>query len=394
MRVAIFSDNFYPELSGISDSIILLARELAKLGHEICFCVPGYSHKNYQVINLPVKELELGDKISIKRLFSLPAPFAGLQARLALPLFSLGLFKTFKPDIIHSQLFFGAGLEGMIRARIGKLPLIGTNHTAISEYIKSVPFRLGFFKKISLDYSVWYYNHCNFVTAPSQSVFNEMSQYGFNRPHQVISNPIDTNIFSLTKDKVNFKRQLELTDNTIVYAGRLASEKNIEVVIKAVALVKKRIKNVNLAIAGTGKFEPELRQLVKELNLEKEVKFFGTLSQKNLAKLYQAAEVFSIASTSDTQSLTLMQAMACGLPAVVVDSRALPEYVNERNGYVVKVGDYEAMAEKFILLLGNQKLRRNLSQGAYNFVQQFSAANIAKEWEKLYKKAIKDYKKI
>ena len=393
MRIAIFSDNFYPELSGISDSIILLAKELAKLGHEICFYVPKYVPKNYRAINLPVKELELGDRIYIKRLFSLPAPFAGLQARLAVPFLTPGLFDKFKPEVIHSQLFFGAGLEGMIRARLAGLPLVGTNHTAITEFIKVVPFNSKVLKKIGLDYSVWYYNHCNFVTAPSQSVFKEMGQYGFRCPHQVVSNPIDTGVFSLGSDKPALKQQFKLSNKTIVFAGRLASEKNIDVVIRAVALARKRFKDINLAIAGTGKYEPELRQLAKDLNIEKEVKFFGTISQLNLAKLYQASEIFSIASTSDTQSLTLMQAMATGLPAVVVDSRALPEYVNKQNGYVVPVGAHEAMAEKFIQILENEELRRKLSQGAYNYVQQFSAANIAKEWEKLYKKAIENNKK-
>ncbi|MDO8667797.1 MAG: glycosyltransferase [bacterium] len=391
MRIAIFSDNFYPELSGISDSVRLLADELAKLGHEINFYVPKYSAKNYRAINLPVKELALDSRININRLFSLAAPFAGLQARLVLPLFSPSLFKGFKPDIIHSQLFFGAGLEAMIKAGSKKIPLLGTNHTAISEFIK---IKSKYLKKISVNYATWYYNQCAFTTAPSQSVFKEMKEFGFNRPYKVISNPVDTNIFCPSADGLAVKEKFGLSSNTIVYAGRLASEKNIEVVIRAVALAKKKVKDINLAIAGTGKFEPELRRLVKELNLDRAVKFLGTLSQPDLARLYQAAEVFSIASTSDTQSLTLMQAMACGLPAVVVDARALPEYVNEHNGYVVKVGDYEAMAEKFILLLENQELRQKLSQGAHNFVQQFSAPNIAKEWEKLYKGVIKDYKKI
>ena len=90
-----------------------------------------------------------------------------------------------------------------------------------------------------------------------------------------------------------------------------------------------------------------------------------------MAKLYRASEIFSIASTSETQSMVLMQALACGLPAVAVDARALPEYVNEKNGYIVKAGDEKAMAEKFILLLENSELRERLSQGAYDFVQHF-----------------------
>ncbi|MBI4779014.1 hypothetical protein HY797_01000 [Candidatus Falkowbacteria bacterium] len=80
MKIAIFSDNFYPELSGIADSIILLACELAKLNHEINFYVPRYCPGNFQAVNLANQELKLGKNIKIKRLFSLPTPFVGVPA--------------------------------------------------------------------------------------------------------------------------------------------------------------------------------------------------------------------------------------------------------------------------------------------------------------------------
>lgn len=392
MKIAIFSDNFYPELSGISDSIILLARELAKLNHEINFYVPEYGAKNYQALNESGQEPDLGSKIKIKRLFSLPAPFINDYARIVIPAPWRRLFNDFKPDIIHTQLFFGVGLEALAAAKLNKIPLIGTNHTAISEFVKLMPVKLNFLKKVSVNYASWYYNRCDFVTAPSQSVFKEMLNYGFNKPHQVISNPIDIDTFCLSGKKLEYKKKFNLSDNTIIYAGRLSLEKNINVLIKALALAKKRISDINLAIAGSGQLEAELKRLAKRLNIENEVKFFGLLSKIDLAKLYQASDIFSIASTSETQSLTLMQAMTCGLPAVAVNSRALPEYINGKNGYIVKVGDEKAMAEKFVLLSANSELRKNLGRGAAESVKRFSAKNIAKKWEELYKKAVEDYK--
>ena len=388
MKIAIFSDNFYPELSGIADSIVKLAMELSNLGHEVCFFVPHYGAKDYKIVNLPEQEINLGQNIKIKRLLSLPAPFSGAQSRLVLPFFSGRLFEEFKPDIIHSQLFFGAGIEALIAAKLNKVPFIGTNHTSITDFVPGE-----FMKRQSLNYAVWYYNRCDFVTAPSQSVFKEMLVHGFNKPHEVISNPIDINTFSLSNNKSEYKKKFNLSDNTVVYAGRLAPEKNLDVIIKAIALTKKSVSDLNLAFAGSGQSENQLKQLAKELNLENEVKFLGTLNKIDLAKLYQASEVFAIASASETQSMVLMQALACGLPAVAVNARALPEYVNEKNGYIVKIGDEKAMAEKFVLLLENQALRQSLSHGAAEYVKQFSAQNIAKKWEKLYSQAISDYKK-
>ena len=385
MRIAIFSDSFYPELSGISDSIILLAKELVKLGHTIDFYVPEYARKDYPG---GAKELNLGTGIKINRLFSLPSPAGSAKARLILPLFFRPAYKKFNPDIIHSQLFFGAGLEALFAAKFYKLPLVGTNHTLITEFVPGK-----FIKKQSLKYAVWYYNRCDFVTAPSQSVFTEMLRNGFKRPHQVISNPLNIEIFHSRGDKLKYKKQFSLSEHAVVYAGRLSSEKNIEVVIKAIAAAKRKIQDINLAIAGSGKHKDELTRLVSQLGLKSQVKFLGSLSHDRLAELYTAADIFAIASSSETQSLVLLQALACGLPAVAVNSRALPEYVNEKNGYLVKLGDEKAMAEKLVLLLENQKLRENLSRGGVEFVQQFSAPAIAKEWEKLYSEVIKNYRK-
>lgn len=390
MKIAIFSDNFYPEISGISDSIISLAKELDKLGHIIDFYVPGYGIKDYD--NLEKRELILGNNIKINRLFSFSAPFAGAKARLVLPWLGRRFYKNFRPDIIHSQLFFGVGLEALMLAKFFTRPLIGTNHTAISEFVKYLPIKFDFLNKLSLNYAVWYYNRCNFVTAPSQSVFNEMSRHGFKRQGQVISNPIDTNTFCPSSKKLRYKKEFNLSNNTVIYVGRLSLEKNIDVIIKAIALVKNKISDINLAIAGAGKAQAELKQLVIKLGLKNEVKFLGALSHEKIAQLYAASEVFAIASTSETQSLVLMQAMACGLPAVAVDARGLPEYVNEKNGCLVKAGDEKSMAEKFILLLENNELRGELSQGAALYVKQFSAPSIAKEWEKLYDKTIRDFK--
>lgn len=395
MRIAIFSDNFYPELSGIADSIITLAKQLSVRGHKINFYVPKYSAKDFKKVGLPWREIGIGKNIKIKRFYSLPFPTATAQGRLVLPtgLRWLKVYK-FKPDIIHSQLFFGVGLEALSASKILKIPVIGTNHTAITEFKHYSPIKSQWFDKLSLNFAVWYYNQCDFVTAPSQAVFDEMKNYGFKQPHQVISNPIDLATFKVEPNfnPESIRRKYNLSEQIIIYAGRLAKEKNIEVMIEALSLVKKKEAKINLVLAGHGKNENQLKQLAKKLKVENNVKFLGTVSKPTLAKLYQAAKIFVITSTSETQSLTLMQGFACGLPAIGVNSRALPEYINKQNGFLVEPGDAKNLAEKINLLLTNESLRQKLRRGALIFIRNFSAENIAKEWEKLYAKVINDFK--
>ncbi|MDO8669697.1 MAG: glycosyltransferase [Candidatus Buchananbacteria bacterium] len=394
MKIAFFSDNFYPELSGISDSIIALAKELAKRGHEINFYVPKYQPKDYNVANLPKQELDLGNNIKIHRLFSFPYPTATGQSRLVSPIF-LSLFgiKKFSPDIIHSQLFFGVGLEALFSAKLNKIPLVGTNHTAITEFLHYSPIKAKWVQNLMLKYVVWYYNQCDYVSAPSQSVFTEMSELGFYRPHKAISNPIDLEIFS-EKSKIEgeaeeIKKKFQLSDNTIIYAGRLAAEKNIDVIIRAIAIVKEKIPTINFAIAGHGSALTFLKNLAKELFIEDRIKFLGTLDKETLAKVYRASKIFVITSTSETQSMTLMQAMGCRLPVIGVKARALPEYINHKNGFLIEINDHVALANKIIFLLKDDNMRKKLSTGSLDFVQQYSVKNIANQWEKIYQNLIK-----
>ncbi|MBU2082272.1 glycosyltransferase [Patescibacteria group bacterium] len=395
MKIAIFSDNFYPELSGISDSIITTAKALAKLGHEICFFVPDYSEKNFKTASIESKrEIDLGERISIKRLFAFSYPGPTKQSRAVIPTgFRTFTIKKFKPDIIHTQLFFGAGLEALMAAKILKVPLVGTNHTAISEFIRNAPIKGKWLEKAGLKYVNWYYGKCSFISAPSQSVFEEMEKFGFKTNHEVISNPVNAGIFSVsTEYDINvLKNKFGINDKTLVYAGRLAPEKNIDIIIKAVALVKKKIPSVTLAMAGHGVSLEAIKKLAKELDVQENVKFLGVISQFDLANLYRASEIFTITSTSETQSMTLIQAMACGLPVIGVRARALPEYI-ENNGILIEPGDFKGLSEKIIELLENQSLRAELGEHGLKFVQKFSDKNIALKWEEIYKREIVNYK--
>jgi glycosyltransferase involved in cell wall biosynthesis len=396
MRIAIFSDNFYPELSGISDSIIALSKELAKRGHFIDFYVPQYPKSTYTSMNVPPGEIDLGSNISVTRFYSFPWNTGTGQGRFVVPtgLRTINIFR-FHPDVIHTQLFFGVGLEAIFAARILAKPVIGTNHTALKEFLKYSPIKTKRFDNGLLNYVNWYYERCELVTAPSKSVFDEMVALGFkNVKSRVISNPIDTETFHpLGIAKADLKKKLGFTGPTIISAGRLSDDKNPDVLIKALAVVKKNVPDAILAFAGRGTSQKSLEQLAEKLGLKDSVTFLGFIEKQTLVEAYNASDVFAIASTSDTQSLVMMQAMACELPIVGVRARALPEYINDKNGFVVEPGDEQAMAEKIIHVLENKKSAEELGKNARVYAQQFSEPAIAKDWEKIYMDVIASYNK-
>ncbi|MBI4085318.1 MAG: glycosyltransferase [Candidatus Liptonbacteria bacterium] len=392
MKIAIFSDNFYPEISGISDSIISLAKELAGRGHQIRFYVPRYVRKNYAKTGLPPQEIDLGRDISIVRLFSVPYPTGTGQGRAIIPHpFVYSNAKKFNPDIIHTQLFFGAGLEALWCARVLKKPLIGTNHTAIKEFMKYSPLKGEWAENKILRYVNWYYGKCDLITAPSRSVIDEMKFYGLEKESHVISNPLDIQTFSPLPNKNWLRKKFGFSGCTVVHAGRFSPERKIEVIIKAMPLVKKEFSKAELAVAGHGSAENDLKSLAAKLGISASVKFMGFLGKPVLAEVYNASEIFAITSTSDTQSMVMMQAMASGLPVIGVKARALPEYIRKNNGILVESDNPEALAQKIIFLFKNPEARKKLGAGARKFALNFGSESIAKEWEKIYEKAIREY---
>jgi glycosyltransferase involved in cell wall biosynthesis len=387
MRIAIYSDNFYPELSGISDSLIALAQELSSRGHFIHFFVPRYSKEDHTLSNVEHGELDLGPNVVITRFSSIYFGAGSGQGRLVIPCGRLSAIRTFKPDVIHTQTFFGVGLEALIASKLLHIPLVGTNHTATKEFLRYNPLESEWSDNLVLRYVNWYYAQCVTVTAPSRSVFAEMDCSAFKKPGIAISNPIDTKTFHPLKNQDKLRKKFGVGEWTVMHAGRLAVERSIDVIIRALPLVKKKFPEAELMITGRGVAEKDLRALAAKLGVADSVKFLGFIEKNTLVEAYNAGKVFAITSTADTQSLVMMQAMACGIPVVGVRARALPEYINDTNGFVVEPGDFTALADRIIKLFKNEPLREKLGAGGRASALHYSPAAIADRWEKIYAEA-------
>jgi len=389
MRIAIFSDNFYPELSGISDSVISLAKELVKRGHFVHFYAPQYSAADFAKSNLSDKEIDLGPNVGVTRFVSTYFGSGSGQGRMVLPYGLRWLqVSSFKPDVIHTQTFFGVGFEGLIASRALGVPLVGTNHTAIKSFLIYNPIKTAWMDAGIVKYVNWYYERCKIVTAPSRSVFVEMEESGFHKNGIPLSNPIETEIFKPLANREALRKQFGIGKFAIMHAGRLAKERSIDIMIRALPIVKKSIPEAELVFSGRGADEQVFRKLAADLGVAESVKFLGFLPQAKLVEAYNASKVFAITSTSDTQSMVMMQAMACGLPIVGVNARALPEYINKDNGFVVEPEDPVTLAARLVEILESPALEKKLGEGGRKTALQFSPDAIANRWETIYQDAI------
>ena len=330
MRIAYYSDNFYPEISGISDSIITTGTELARRGHEVMYVAPWYPAKSYKAS----RDAER-DKLYIVRLPSIPMPNSPTgQSRIALPIGrSISLVRAFKPDVIHVQSPYGTGLEGMLTAKLLGIPLVGTNHTPLEEFLHYVPGGT-FIKAPALVYDSWFYNRCRLVTAPYYGLITEMRSHGFKRPGQAMPNPVPFMASPKNEEqKAVCKTELNIPGRLILSSGRLAPEKNVDVVLHALKKILPKFPDVILAITGHGSHEKSLKALAHKLGIEKNMRFVGFVMPDKLEQLYCTAEVYVVMSTAETQSLSLMQGFANGVPAVAARARRLIYFVPPPFGF-------------------------------------------------------------
>lgn len=388
MIIGIFTDHFYPELGGIQDSIAELARELGRRGHEVDIWAPRASRANFSFVGLPPQEIDLGARVRIHRVPSVGIPSSSLQSRLASPFFRL---RKKRYDVVHVHSFLGIGYRGLRVAKRAGVPLVGTNHWAIVEFADYVPwFFAGLFRAASIRYVTWFYNQCALTTAPSRIVLAEKQAHGFRAPCRVVSNPIDTAAFKPPRPEVRqaLRAHSGFAGPVIACVGRIAPEKKTDIVLKAFAELCQQVPDALLVFGGHGSFEEEMKALARRLGVQTRVRFLGTLTKRGVAELYQAADLYAIASVSETQSMSLIQAFAAGLPAVGVRWRAIPEYLNDERGLLFERDDYREMAAHLAMLSKDALLRARLGARATAFAQQFSTSAIGDQWEHLYQDLI------
>lgn len=388
MRIAFFADNFYPELSGIADSILITGKELTKRGHEVVFVGPHYTPKNYSSAHRQHTKKdgqEFVNGMRAVRLPSLPLPLSPTgQSRIAIPTgASFEFLSKFKPDIIHTNSPYGCGWEAVRAAKKFKVPLVGTNHTPIEEFYPLAP-------TLMRRFDAWYYNHCSFVTTPFAKLIERMREVGFSKPARALANPVVRSIFNPPSDheRMTIQAKLNLPGPTLLYVGRVATEKHIDLVLHSVAKLLPQFPTIKFVITGHGIEVANLQTLAQKLGIAEHVLFTGFIPPENLALYYKAADMFVIMSTADSQSIAMMQAYASAVPAIGARAHGLPDYIPENVGFLVEPGNIEQLTEKIKELLTDEDMRVRMGQAAHAFIDQMSPEKIAEEWEEIYKKAL------
>lgn len=178
----------------------------------------------------------------------------------------------------------------------------------------------------------------------------------------------------------------------ILYMGRLAKEKGVEILIKAIPIIRKSIPDVHVYIAGSGQDEKRLIDLAGKLNLRDSVEFLGFLSGEKKWSYYKSSDVCIVPSIYESFGIALLEAMACGKPVVASNVGNVPEVVeNGKNGLLFEYGNFNDLAEKTIFLLQNKEYREKLGENGRERSKEFQWDKIAERTVGIYEEVISEW---
>lgn len=364
MRIGFFTDTFLPQRNGVVTSLMSFGPELVRRGHEVFVFCPKSNAREFGGMSV----------------YSYPAvtfrPYP--EFRIAVP---QRRDEAPKLDIVHTHSPFTMGFFGWRVARFQKIPRVSTFHTLLSEYVGYVS-RLGksILERVTWRYCRMFYNRHNKLIAPSDALKKILVKHKIGKQIEVIPTGIDINFFRPI-DKARARTKLGLDGGRIFLClGRLGHEKNVDVVIRAIKDV-----DAKLIIVGRGPAARKLKKLAGELGLQKKVSFGGFVPDELKPAYYSAADALVIASESETQGVVVAEAMACGTPAIVANSLALPEMMKDgENGYLFEPGKTDELSEILSTFSPTKKMRDN----ALRTGREFSVEKSTNKLEKFYRSVL------
>lgn len=388
MNIGIFTDTYLPQINGVVSSIVTLEQQLIKQGHNVYIFTISHPKAD-------------DAKPYVHRIPSLP--FVFLKDHRVGIIYSTKLVrkvKKLKLDIILSQTEFSLGFLAKLISKQLHVPIVHTYHTMYEEYMHYISKGVEFSPELARKYSKMFCNSVDGVVAPTQKTKDLLLSYGVKKPIEVIPTGINFAPFNPSRYTADETRALKAQFNldpqapTILFVGRLAKEKSIDIVLEALPKVIKEVPNAQFFVVGDGPEMNNLKTLAKDLKIESNIIFAGLQPWSTIGKFYQLGDVFVSASVSETQGLTFAEAMAAGLPVVAKHDESIEGLViDDYNGK--KFTTTDELSEALIALLMDERFRKTLSVHAMSSVAPLSDEIFGQNALAYYQKilALKEQKK-
>ncbi|MGB7510769.1 MAG: glycosyltransferase family 1 protein [Pelodictyon phaeoclathratiforme] len=360
MKIALYAGTYVRDKDGAVKSIYQLVSSFRKKGHRVAVWSPD------------VAKGDNHDGLTVHRMPSVPIPLY--------PDYKLGFFTNetrrqldaFAPDMVHISTPDIIGRKFLLYARSKNIPVASAFHTDFPSYFSY--YRLGFAVQHAWKYLTWFYNNCNMVLAPNESVRHKLAGYAI-RNIEIWSRGVDKELFDPFRRSEKLRSEWNATGRTvIVYAGRFVLYKDIEVVMSVYDrfMQGEYADQVRFVMIGSGPEEEEMRRRMPE------AVFTGYLTGEELPEAYASGDIFLFPSTTEAFCNVALEALASGLPVIVSDVGGCRDIADRSAaGFVVHEGCVDDFYGKCLALLGDSLRYRELRACglAYAEMQSWSAVN-------------------
>lgn len=386
LRIAMICDPIGDYKAGVLMSVLRFSKLLTKRGHHIIF-IGAKTKEN------TVHDLYHGMKAY--RFRSIPLPKSG-GWNLAFPTVNeiKKVLQDEQIDVVHIILPMSAALVATKAARALGIKIVAHSHSQPENLFMGVPKFLG---RPLLDhtwntYLAWIYSKAESIIYPSEmarELLNNLTDK--NKDSTVISNGIDTAEFK-PADVGDFYERYSIPRDTVkmLFVGRLFPEKSVDTLIRAVPNIITKYPKSHVMIVGGGHLRPKLEALVDDLNIRNHVTFLGLVSEEDKILAYNACDIFVLPSFAELEGMVVLEAMACGKPILIADSKmSASRYFVDNNGFLFETANPKHLAEQALRLTINAELRKEMGAASLKKSKDYDIHRSVDRLEEVYLQALK-----
>ncbi len=366
LRIALVTETYTPEINGVARTLSRLVDALHERGHSIHIIRPRQKNEDHR----PQYELT--------HVGGLPIPgYADLQFGLPACARIYHLWRSESPDIIYIATEGPLGWSALNMANKLKIPVISGFHTNFHSYSKH--YRFGWLEKVIFGYLKHFHNRTACTLAPSPQLVNDLRQRGIHNA-LLFSRGVDTSVYNPKHRSPDLRRSWQVIDNTPValYVGRIAAEKNIELVINTYHAMQQQQPDLKLVMVGNGPLVNKLRKL------HPDIIFTGAKIGEELSQHYASADIFLFASETETFGNVILEAMSSGLAVVAYDYAASRMHIaDKQNGMTCEMSNTSSFIANACELITNQKLLNEVRKQARLTAEQNNWQRIIDQFENM-----------
>lgn len=361
MRIGMMADLYKPHVSGVTNYIALNKSYLERLGHQVfifTFSAGDYVDEETNVIRSP----------------SLPLLDTGYYFNLRYTKAARRVLQTM--DVVHVHHPFLSGPLALLYCRPRGIPIVFTNHTRYDLYAQAyLPVMPDIVGNAALQsYLPSFCRACDLVISPSAGMRKVLVQFGVDVPIQVVPNGVDLKPFAdpvqpVTRQELGFQAQ----DIVLLFVGRLGPEKNLDFLLRSFAGATQAYDNLRLILIGAGPAREDLEDRANRSGIQHAVRFTGPVAYDQLPRYMAMADAFVTASVTEVHPLTVIEAMAAGLPVVGINSPGVGDTViNDQTGYLVPEEDLAMFTAKMIRIAVDTSNRQRMGKQARIEAQKYA----------------------